>query len=354
VTIDDTTEARSMLALAFSERPMPVAAPAIREERRRRAISGIEAILAEPRPGREGFWHQIRPKQMALVMGLAAGAALLVSQLPRNFGRSPMATYFATESKGQVLCNRSDWANWTACDPSQTEGFVGLRTLDNAGVTVETAAGLRLHLDAASTLLMKGSSTTALASQVTLTEGSVDVIVPKLGPNRQFSIVTPSATITVHGTAFSVEVTKVQNQKTHTCVRLRDGAISVQADGHEERLVAPAAYGCDAPARTVEAAAASTTEVSAVPTPQATKDTGVRSNRDTAHRANPVNPDRSTLAAETKLLQRALQAERHDDLLGAEKNLRQLLTAYPNSIIAPEAREALERISGKLRNGRRE
>jgi hypothetical protein len=341
VTTDDPNEVRSMLAVAFAERPTPVLDEAIRQTRRRRAISGIQTILSQPRSENRAVVHRIRWGETAAVVALAAGLALVAGRLwPDAVRTSPVAAFRTIESNGQILCDRDDGRNWTNCNPSQAAGVVGLRTLERAAVTLETVAGVRLNLEASSTLLMSNSNASTLASRVTLTEGCVDVKVPKLGLNRQFSVFTPSATITVHGTAFSVEVTKHANQTYRTCVKLRDGAISVLADGREYKLVAPATWGCDASSKAV----ASTSDV-VVEIDDASKDGAERASLEVAHRPNLANLDRSTLALETKLLQRALGAERRKDLASAEKSLKQLLTLYPNSVVAPEARAALERIS---------
>ena len=336
---DDPNDVRGMLAVAFAERPTPVVDAATREERRRRAVSGIQSLLAQPRQARRAIVHRIRWGETAAVMALAAGLALVVGQLwPVNSRKAPVAAFRAISAQGEILCDRDDGKNWTSCDPAKAAGVVGFRTLDNARATVETLAGVRIDVEPSSTLLMTDASASALASRVTLTDGTVDVSVPKLGPNRQFSVLTPTATITVHGTAFSVEVRRENNQPTRTCVRLREGVISVLSDHKEERLVAPATWGCGAGADAVAAASANVDVVDGTRDGTTTASNGPR-------RLNPANPDRSTLAHETKLLQRALGAERRKDLVAAEKSLRQLLIQYPNSVVAPEARAALERIS---------
>lgn len=340
MTIEDPNDVRGMLAVAFAERPTPVLDAATRDERRRRAISGIQAILAKPRPVHRSVIDRIPWGETAAVMALAAGLALVVGRLwPSAAPEAPVSAFRAIGSNGQILCDRDDGKNWTTCDPAKVAGVVGLRTLENAGVTVETNAGVRLNLEASSTLLMTDANTSALASRVTLTDGIVDVKVPKLGPNRQFSVLTPSATVTVHGTAFSVEVRRSGNQSARTCVRLREGVVSVLADGNEERLVAPATWGCTTSAEAVAATSDVVVDSSGDGSASASPNVG--------RRPNLAGMDRSTLAQETQLLQRALGAERKKDLVAAEKSLKLLLSLYPKSVVAPEARAALERIAAQ-------
>lgn len=350
MTIEDPNDVRGMLAAAFAERPTPVLDAATREERRRRAVSGIQAILAKPRPMQRTFVQRIPWGETVAVMALAAGLALVVGRIwPSSVRQTPVSAFRAIESNGQILCDRDDGKNWTTCDPAKVAGVVGLRTLEKAGVTVETNAGVRIALEASSTLLMTDANAAALASRVTLTDGSVDVKVPKLGPNRQFSVLTPSATITVHGTAFSVEVQRGANQAARTCVRLREGVVSVLAEGKEVRLVAPATWGCTFASEAV----AATSDV-IVDSSDANKEDSASVTPNTSRKANIVGMDRSTLAQETQLLQRALGAERRKDLVGAEKSLKLLLNSYPNSVVAPEARAALERIAARRTNQRHE
>jgi TolA-binding protein len=63
-------------------------------------------------------------------------------------------------------------------------------------------------------------------------------------------------------------------------------------------------------------------------------------------KASAHTPDRGTLGAETSLLQRALAAERRGNREQTQALLNQLLSKYPSSPLAPEARRALTRVSG--------
>jgi len=66
----------------------------------------------------------------------------------------------------------------------------------------------------------------------------------------------------------------------------------------------------------------------------------------TPPKASPHAPDHGTLGAETSLLQRALAAERRGNRDQTQALLNQLLSKYPSSPLAPEARRALTRVSG--------
>lgn len=343
MTTDDPTGVVGMLHGAFAEQPIPAFDSATRTGRRQQAVGRIDRILAEPQTHRRVSVPSIRWGEAIAVMSLAAALAIIVGKVwPDTASKPPMAAFRAIEAKGKVLCDRNDGQSWTPCEPSEETNFVGLRTLDHAGVTVEAPSGVRAVLGASTTLMMTETNPEVVASRVTLTDGDLDVTVPKLGPNSRFSVVTPTATITVFGTAFSVEVRKSSNQPSRTCVRLREGIIQVTSDGHEERLAAPATWGCGGHVVDAKPAPAPVD----IPPPPAHELTPTV-NPEGSRRSSATNLDHSTLFAETKLLQRALGAERRGDLVAAEKSLRQLITLYPSSVVTPEARAALERVSSR-------
>src|SRR5512147_2093514 len=115
------------------------------------------------------------------VVALSLGLALVVGRLfPGPERALPIHTFQAIETKGPVLCDRNDGNHWTACDPSRDQGFIGLRTLDQGSVAVESSAGVKLRLESFSTLLVADVGDPASANRVTLSEGSVDVVVPAL------------------------------------------------------------------------------------------------------------------------------------------------------------------------------
>lgn len=356
MTSDELNLIAGSLSSVFAERPMPAVDAEVRGARRQHAIGQIERVLTESRPRPRVTVHSFRWGETLAVVALAAGLAIVVGKIwPDTASKPPMAAFRAIAAKGDILCDRNDGHGWADCQPSNETGFVALRTLENAAVTLEAPSGVRATMDAASTLLMTESKPDSIASRVTLTEGNLDVTVPKLGPNGRFSVVTPSATITVFGTAFSVEVKKPVNQPSRTCVRLREGIVLVSSDGREERLTAPALWGCSS--HTEPANTSHVTGEADVPQPsprEPTTQVNGEGARRLAANASANYLDRSTLLAETRLLQRALGAERRNDLATAERSLRQLITLYPNSVVTPEAREALERIANKRSSQPRE
>jgi TolA-binding protein len=127
---------------------------------------------------------------------------------------------------------------------------------------------------------------------------------------------------------------------------LREGVIAVASNGHEDSLVAPATWGCAIAAKAADVASDGGVNIPPTDLLSGSSD-GLTS--DSVFRQRATTFDRSSLAAQARLLDRALRSERRSDLFTAEKALRQLLALYPNSIVAPEARAGLERISARRR-----
>ena len=354
MTIPDPNEVKHLLSV-FAERPTEVLSETATLERRERATSQIYSILREPRPNQAVLFLRRRWLETSTALALAAGLALFIGhRVAAEKQVLPVASYRTLESTGQISCSNTDRSGFSRCNPATQIAIFGIRTEADAHLTIETQIGVRLALSPSSTLLLPNGIQALGKSHVALDEGKVDVLVPKLGPARQFQVLTPTAMVTVHGTAFSVTVTRsasnfeanrVAEGKPSTCVDLREGVISVESAGQVQRLNAPAQWGCGTP----------NSERAVMPAGVQSAPVGVTDGASTAPTVTGAsNPSlvpteaakrRSTLAEETRLLQTALVAERSGNRLGAEKNLRALLSTYPNSVVAPDARAALERLS---------
>jgi hypothetical protein len=180
------------------------------------------------------------------------------------------------------------------------------------GATVELVADTRVRVRAAH------------AERIGITVGEIAVHVPKLGPDESFRVETPDAEVTVHGTSF---VVAVHDGKTR--VTVSEGVVTVKSGTGEALLHAGDAW----PAPESHA-------VAPVPAPAPAKSVAAATSR--------PRPDPSTLDDQNRLLQRALASRRQGDDAHALVELDALLTRYPGSPLAQEARvekfRALERM----------
>ena len=106
-----------------------------------------------------------------------------------------------------------------------------------AKATLASGAEVRIGPDSRVRLLggqgvADGTAEIAAGEAVDLAAGRVVVHVPKLGPARSFSVRTSDATVTVHGTIFTVE-RAAGGASPSTSVDVEQGSVSVVHDGVE-------------------------------------------------------------------------------------------------------------------------
>jgi TolA-binding protein len=158
-------------------------------------------------------------------------------------------------------------------------------------------------------------------------------------PGRTFSVVTNAARVVDVGTIFSVSVENGDGGP-RTVVHVEEGEVLVQFAGGERRLTAAHSWTSSsapsAPAALAEPVDAVAEEPPLVP--------GAR--RDLVKR----RPE--TLESETKLLRSGLASEQKGDLHGAIKAFQTLVTRYPESQLAPDAKAALSRVKGRLESSK--
>lgn len=237
-------------------------------------------------------------------------------------------------------------------------------TAGASGATLQTPAGVQLTLQAHTRIRASNPSATEAvperALEFLLEHGEVSLQVPPLGPARSLVVRTADAWVRVHGTRFAVRLPSGTNAQ--TCVQVSEGRVEVRRSGRTRFLGAGQAWGCPSsqpPARRTETAAGKSSDGSqdaqaAVPQleePQAlhTK-AGRRGKRRHSRRLSATLPDASqtlgasALAKQNQLLARGLAAERTGDVQQAQRSFRQLLSEYPNSPLAADARLGLQRL----------
>jgi TolA-binding protein len=213
-----------------------------------------------------------------------------------------------------------------------------IASAEHGSAELVSSAGLGLHLGGGTRLSVSGLIGNGGHNQVELRQGSLVCSVPHLSEGQHFSVATPDARVVVHGTVFSVQVDPQQNAGQRTCVRVTDGVVIVQHGNLETALNAGDSWGC------TETASDDPSGVSHAP--PAGNEEEPEANRAELHRAAPHANERGTLSDENRLFQAALAAERVGQKAKAEQTLNRLLTKYPSSPLASEARRALARVAG--------
>jgi hypothetical protein len=277
-------------------------------------------------------------------LALAASLALLWDHFPsrqasnaRLTATRPLASAVTLqEVRGTV----SRWEGGRRIPLSRDRGAQAvpiaseLVTEASSSLHVRSGGGLDIELFESSRLSLLGLGQTS--KSVSLLAGSIRCDVPHLRDGQQFSVQTPQGSVIVHGTVFSVFVSALA-EGARTCVNVEQGEVLVRTATGATRVGAGQAWGCEREARP---AASFTAEL--VPLT-----TSVRPFRGTPH----PKQDRSlpgTLDEENRLFQAALAAERRRDLALARATFDELLTKYPASPVAGEARAARERVAKEL------
>src|SRR5258706_6371148 len=147
---------------------------------------------------------------------------------------------------GQTRAANSSAPGETALAPGDN-----LVTAPDGRTRVELADGVSLTLGAASRLHLPDSGALVASAgphreQIRLDEGVVQIKVPRLSAGNSFGVKTPDAEVTVHGTAFTVEVgefvapdlplrasDRSPGATLTTRVRVSEGVVSVMSAGRE-------------------------------------------------------------------------------------------------------------------------
>jgi len=213
-----------------------------------------------------------------------------------------------------------------------------LETLDGtAEVSLVTGAVVDLGARSRVELSAVDRSAGAVSERLVLSAGRVDVHVPKLRSGSKLTIGTPDAVVTVHGTAFSVEVTQAKEGSLATTVVVTEGRVSVDSGGRQ-LLLGPGSHWSSAPRP-------SSSAQKPVETPPV--EIGPSSASPSAPASSAAAP-RSTLGAENDLFRAAMAARRDGDPEKVVALTERLLHAYPGTPLGSDARalrtEALEKL----------
>jgi hypothetical protein len=233
------------------------------------------------------------------------------------------------------------------------------------------SASAELLLTCKATLAVQELTTLSVEPPAVVADGSVErvvlergrllVSVPKLLPGHRLVIETPDATVTVHGTRFSVSVEGGLAGRTITRVFVSEGRVEVASAGHSEFLtpgrdwsstgvvvaastvVVPAspvasslAVVPSAPAPALASASASASAV--VAAERTGRDDAAPARESSSALRVPRASLDSELAEENRIFTRALQSARAGDTSGALADLDELIQKHPRSPLMQSVR----------------
>jgi len=226
--------------------------------------------------------------------------------------------------------------------PGQTAAVAldgAIETSVHAKALIKTETGLEIELRENTRVSLAEMNSAEPRFALHLDAGAVRCIVPHLAEGHTFSVVTPDARIVDRGTIFTVSV-EGSGPAARTIVRVEEGAVLVQHASGDTQLSATQSWRSGAAAE--QAVASARAGGSTESTARGPAAVGARRGVDI-----PKQP-RGTLDEETSLLRLGLANERKGDLRGAAASFESLLSRYPDSQLAPDARAGLSRVKGSL------
>jgi len=313
------------------------------EARRDRVVPALERFAAD------GFAARARKKrvQTRIALAISVAAAALVGLGVGTWRARTTATASGSpalrSTEGDVRIERDGRALGVASSmPFALGAHDRVETHDGrASVSLVTRATVDLEPRSELELFAPERDTARIDEKIALIGGKIGVRVPKLGAGSRLQVDTPDAIVTVHGTAFSVEVEPGATAGTTvTTVAVTEGRVSVKSAGREIFLD-PGATWSSLPV--------------AQPAPETDPEEGDAEPENVFSGAARAYAKRSTLGEENALFRDAISARRAGDPRHAVELLNQLLTRYPTSPLAAEARAAragaLEAMTGAARPG---
>jgi hypothetical protein len=342
---------------------VPVDAPDAVRNRRARTIAHLRDTQVKVLGERDARNRRKRAAiaAAALIPFLAAGFALYAGQ------RHPtMTTAVAPAEATMVRSLEGHVVVFHGTNATETVSDVGTHLA--AGDAVHTRLGSRATMTMPSratidlgpaTDVHLGAPEPSRGEWIDLALGRVDVSVPKLDAGKSLSVRTPKATVTVHGTRFSVVVSR-NDDHVETVVAVSEGAVWVEHDGQTTQLGSGARWSSRAAATSESGAKFEAKDI------RATTQDGSESSRGAMHGATrqplaaAANAGKapnalefaplatSSLSEENSLMERAMMASRRGDDRSAVAILDKLLTRFPHSILKENAQVERSRALQRL------
>jgi ferric-dicitrate binding protein FerR (iron transport regulator) len=218
-----------------------------------------------------------------------------------------------------------------------------LETAADSDARVTTADGTQIELRSHTRVSLEQLKPST--RKVRLLGGSIRCSIPHRVAEQAFQVVTPDVTVVDIGTVFTVTL-EGPNLATH--ISVEEGEVLIQNASGQTRLHAPSTWSSAPPAVSEPPAAAGIPE-RATSTPNPAPVQSAKEGRPAARVPSGKAAPAATLAIESQLLRQGLAAERQGRTADAISALTQLVTEYPHSPLAPDARAALARIEAGLR-----
>jgi ferric-dicitrate binding protein FerR (iron transport regulator) len=328
--------------------PIPVdssAAPAVRRERLVNAVAR-SMLDTKARPAmRRRVYAWLAAAAVAMVALAVVGGTIWRG---RTTSEPVAAHLFALSGSSRALVGGREIVSSSA-----TSGGVPL--VFNSQVATGRASSSRMQLRSGVEVTVGPETQLSLPDardpvnvreELVLELGLIRVKVPKLPRGHFFAVRTPDTVVSVHGTAFSVEVTKSSlSAPPKTTVIVTEGVVSVQHSNREILLDAGAEWTSSVES-VDRGAPESSGEPVLKPGPATTRAPAKRSEHAPASATSSVldagmlherTASQAALANQNRLFSEAMSARDHGDSSGAIGLLEDFIQRYPGAPLAQDA-----------------
>jgi hypothetical protein len=231
------------------------------------------------------------------------------------------------------------------------ETLVGSRLVPSLGA-LETGAGSRAQVITSDGLAIELQNDTRVSlealrtpeSRLDLRRGGIRCTVAHRPASHPFHVVAADVTVIDLGTVFTVRI----DDTTHaTSVSVEEGEVLVKHRSGETRVKAPGTWSNVEPSVALPSPPPPAPPLASASPPASSRVTPPAEKHElgTGRAAPPPKAlPAATLGEESRLLRLGLAAERKGHAEEAVSLLEQFLSRYPNSPLAPDARDALRRV----------
>jgi hypothetical protein len=323
--VGNNAQKRPTILAQWSRAPVPADLSVISGPRRDRRVNAVVYAMQRPLPPRA-----LRRRANRGIAAAAAVAALFLLALgtvmARNGGGSPGHRLSVALAPAHPQApGREPAATPSPEADARSHVDPGLEVLPS--MRLSSGATISASPDTLATVTYPGDPSNP-REEVALELGLVRVEVPKLPDGRTFSVRTPDSVVTVHGTAFSVEVIKSGPSTVPvTRVRVTHGIVGVLHAGREALLYAGADWMSSAETAPV------------VSTPASSPLLKHRTDRTPAgagRAASPADPaaeraasNETELANQNRLFAEAMDAREQGDPARAARLFEDFVRRYP-------------------------
>jgi FecR protein len=330
----------------WSRFPVPTDSPAASDAMRVRVVGAVARTMLAT-PGRRSVrgwpvgWGLLAA---AVALALVGGSVLR----SRMHGDPIVGRLYAQSGASHAVVHGRELDAASPASSAVALGFDSRVATDRASTSrLQLVSGVAIVVGPETRLALPETNELTYREELVLELGLIHVQVPKLPHGHFFAVRTPNALVSVHGTAFSVEVTKTKpSDSPRTKVVVTEGVVTVLRGDREVLLDAGTEWTSSVASPPASVPTASSADlvkrpsVSANPRPVARAEPEFKPAQATADAAGgPAIAKASTtdLANQNRLFSDAMSARDQGDRMRAASLLAEFIRRYPDSPLTQDA-----------------